>query len=363
MKDLEEIIEEPQGRMYTIQPVLWVALIMIIIMSGYELIKEFFFPELSKWESHTITIIFTSIIATIIGLLIIKKFSSLQKSLIDELKFRSKVEEKIQILNYELEEEIIRRTKELNEINEQLEKSLSDEKLLSELRIRTINLISHEYKSPLTVIANSAEIIDIYLYQKEYDKIYTPLNNIKTSISVLNTMIDDVLTFRLADDEKVHYEPTELIEFIKNKIEEMKIIDIGGHSFTFDTKVEKINILTDKKYIHLILSNLLINAMKFSPDKSTIYLKINENEHDIIIEIKDEGIGISEEDMNQLFQPFFKSKSHVGIESGTGLGLAISKKLTEQLHGVIHCESLLSKGTTFTIRLPKNIPPEINNLS
>jgi signal transduction histidine kinase len=110
-------------------------------------------------------------------------------------------------------------------------------------------------------------------------------------------------------------------------------------------------LVTDKRLLRNILLNLLGNAIKFSGEGSVISLEIRKTDDHLMLSIKDEGVGISEEDQQHLFASFFRGKNVVNIE-GTGLGLHIVKRYVNLLNGSIKLESKLNAGTTVSVELP-----------
>ncbi|MFM7573625.1 MAG: sensor histidine kinase, partial [Snowella sp.] len=108
----------------------------------------------------------------------------------------------------------------------------------------------------------------------------------------------------------------------------------------------------DPKLLRQILTNLLTNAIKYSPPGSNINLNLKIEELKLIFEIKDQGIGIPVDDLNKLFTTFHRA-TNTGNIQGTGLGLAIVKKCVDLHQGEIEVHSILNQGSTFTLRLPK----------
>ena len=107
-----------------------------------------------------------------------------------------------------------------------------------------------------------------------------------------------------------------------------------------------------------MLTNLLSNAIKYSPDAQDIKIRALASGDDIIIEIRDHGIGIDEEDLPKMFGKFFRAKTSVGI-AGTGIGLYLTKTLVEMHGGSISLQSMRGEGSTFTVRLPIAGPSKV----
>ena len=115
--------------------------------------------------------------------------------------------------------------------------------------------------------------------------------------------------------------------------------------------------MLDQRLMRQILSNLLSNAIKYSPGRKSIQVRLDLTGEALVLQVRDEGIGIPEADLKHLLEPFHRS-ANVGAISGAGLGLAIIKEAVELHEGAITVESQLNLGTTFTIRIPIASPPE-----
>ncbi len=109
--------------------------------------------------------------------------------------------------------------------------------------------------------------------------------------------------------------------------------------------------MIDEKLLRQIMGNLLSNAIKYSPDRSSVYVDLDCSKEKAVIQVRDEGIGIPEEDRERLFETFFRA-GNVGHTPGTGLGTAIIKQAVETHGGSVFFESEVNQGTQFTITLP-----------
>lgn len=126
----------------------------------------------------------------------------------------------------------------------------------------------------------------------------------------------------------------------------------NNHQIDLSIPEEEIIANVDRKLLESIINNLLINAIKYSPQNSKILFEITKQEHEIVIQVQDQGIGIPPQDQPQLFNSFHRA-SNVGNIPGTGLGLAIVKQSVELHKGTITFQSEVDKGTTFVITLPQ----------
>ncbi len=262
--------------------------------------------------------------------------------------------------NMKLTEEI-RREKEIEMI---LKESLNKEKELNELKTRFISTTSHEFRTPLTTIMSSSELIQRYRKKWSEDKIEVHLERIKATVDYLTNLLDDILTISRTDSGKIHYEPqkTDLCGLCEAIIQQAKIYSNEHHKFIFNYNVKEDIFILDQKLIRFILLNLLSNAFKYSPDGGNVTLEVSESGSNIIFKIRDEGIGIPESDKKYLCQPFHRC-SNVEDINGTGLGLSIVKKSVELHSGQFDYESEEGKGTNFTITIPASKENEKENIS
>lgn len=148
----------------------------------------------------------------------------------------------------------------------------------------------------------------------------------------------------------VSYAPIELLPMLERIVESHRQMDENKHRIVLLAKPGILN--ADAKLLEHIVSNLLSNALKYSPDHSTITLSVARNQNQWHFEIRDEGIGIPTDDLPRLFQPFTRA-SNVQDRPGTGLGLTIVKDYVELHGGQISVESSLGKGTTFRFSIPE----------
>nr|WP_277875201.1 sensor histidine kinase [Anabaena sphaerica] len=161
-----------------------------------------------------------------------------------------------------------------------------------------------------------------------------------------------------AEAEKIelHLEALDIIPFCRHLKEEIET-SISEHKINFSLELgEEISnnsliVQFDQKLLRQILTNILTNAIKYSPDHNVINFSLTQENNQIIFKISDRGLGIPEADQANLFAPFHRA-SNVGTISGTGLGLAIVKKCLDLHKGEISVDSRVGEGTTFTVRIP-----------
>ena len=242
---------------------------------------------------------------------------------------------------------------ELQEKNRKLAVSLEKEQELNQLKSRFISLVSHEFKTPLTTIMLSSNLLKRYGARMPPEKQTEELHVIEKAVHHMNTLLEDVLTISRGEAGKVEYqpEPTGVIELVQKLIKRFEALSQGKHEFVFSSQKADGEFLTDPKLLDHILSNLLSNAMKYSPQGGTISCELSEENAELIFRVRDEGIGISEADQQLLFEHFHRGENARHIQ-GTGLGLAIVKHLVEVHGGSIAVESTLNQGACFTVGIP-----------
>lgn len=270
-----------------------------------------------------------------------------------ELQLKDKQFE-LQKLNAELEEKVNERTLELKNKNEQLETALTREKELNEFKSRIVTTISHEFRTPMTTIMSSAEIMERLLNKDQpKDKIFRHTNLVKDSVAELIELLNDVLLSEKFDSGKyeVELESIDLDAFIEDFVYKTKIGIGKSHKFLPKIESSLGAFKTDRKLMRHILSNLLSNAFKYSEKNTEVILAISKNAQTIDIEVIDQGMGMSQETISMIFDSFYRAKNVTNIE-GTGMGLSILSKAIKQLHGEISVKSELEKGSTFLVKLP-----------
>lgn len=270
----------------------------------------------------------------------------------------SKVEEKTNELN-ELREKNYYLQKEIaahQRLEHELCKTLTQEKGISELKSNIISMVSHEYRTPLTTILSSAELLEHYSHKWTQEKRNRHLQRIQTSVNHLTQLVSDVLLVSKAEVGKQEFNPSslDLATFCSQLVEEIQITTGSFHSINFVSLCSCREVYLDKKLLRQMLTNVLVNAIKYSPQGGSIQFELvceHEKASSVTFRIRDQGIGIPLKDRARLFDAFYRS-SNVGQISGTGLGLAIVKKCVEFHGGQIDLESEVNLGTTFTITLP-----------
>ncbi len=252
-----------------------------------------------------------------------------------------------------LEQRVLERTAELQQAQEALTVALAQEKEFSELKSRIITTISHEYRTPLTTIASSADLLEVYRYKWDDAKQLKHFQRIQDTVKHMTDLVNDVLFLNQAEFEKLSCNPTplNLVAFFQDLIDERQAAIGDKHYLIFTSNGEDRQFLGDPKLLRQILTNLLDNAIKYSPDGGTVSLDLTIEETQVIFSCLDEGIGIPLEEQQDLFNAFSRA-TNVGTIGGTGLGLSIVKKCVDLHKGEIAVDSVEGIGTKFAVTLP-----------
>ena len=275
--------------------------------------------------------------------------------------------DKLKKLNQDLEQKVADRTKELAQMVNKLEKAyakrqkaeedakeaLKKEKELNELKSRFVSMASHEFRTPLSTILSSVNLLEKYGNDSKYDeKRVKHFERITSNVRNLTSILNDFLSLDKLQEGKIecYKEAFNIKDLFTTIVEEQNDQLKNGQSMAFTFFGEQ-NVHLDKHLIKNIALNLLSNAIKYSDEDKEIKLDVDVLEKKVIIKIRDQGIGIPEDDKQHMFERFFRAKNATNIQ-GTGLGLTIVKRYLDLMNGTIDFESEYMEGTTFIIKIP-----------
>lgn len=251
------------------------------------------------------------------------------------------------LLSYteDLELKIMQRT-------EDLEKALLQEKQLGELKSRFVTMASHEFRTPLSSILSSAELLAHYLANGNITKGQKNVDRIKTSVHHLTTILNDFLNLGKLEAERieVHKKTINIKEWLTEVLEEVNPILKDGQTIQITQQIVD-TLSMDAYLVKSILFNLLSNASKYSPPKAPIQLALTQKENQLRIAVTDIGMGIPQAEHANLFTRFYRASNVENIQ-GTGLGLNIVKRYVELMKGTVRFDSEEGKGSRFEIQLP-----------
>ncbi len=248
------------------------------------------------------------------------------------------------------------------ELETEIRHALEAQKELAEMRSQFITTVSHEFRTPLSVILAATEFLERNGDRASSEKKQKRFQRIKTAIQDMVALLDDVVFVGKSEAGKLELAPEvfDVEAFCRHLAEEIRIGH--GHDGTIEVVIVQTtpdlyrHACLDRKLLRQILSNLLSNALKYSPPPRKVRFELDSaiaetGTPTFIFRVRDWGIGIPPEDRERLFESFYRGKN-VGAIAGTGLGLKIVRDCVQAHGGTIDFESTLGKGTIFTVTLP-----------
>lgn len=238
----------------------------------------------------------------------------------------------------------------------ELSQSLEQAKELIKLRANFVSIICHQFRTPLNVISFSNSLLKRNISKWKTRKILLSLKQIQTAVTDINQVLDNILFFFKMESSNmiVEHKNVDLVKFCKKIIKKILIIN-GDKNINIENMGKCSAVWIDEKILEPILSNLLDNALKYSPANSVVDFIVDCDPQQIKFQIRDKGIGIPDINQDKLFEPFYRG-SNVEKIPGTGLGLSIVKTLVDLYGGEITVSSEVGVGTTFTLVLPSFKP-------
>ncbi len=295
-------------------------------------------------------------------------------SLVIDISVRKQAQQEIKKLNNELEGKIQVRTKELEEsilnlqnANKALEleikkrkeaenrikNALQKEKELNELKTKFLSLVSHEFKTPLSGILTSVVLAGKYKLEEQQEKREKHLSTIKNKVHYLDNILNDFLSIERLESGKATYKFSNfsLSKLINEVVYNANVTLKSGQNIHYPRNLEDIMLHQDEKILELVLSNMLSNAIKYSPENSLIKFNVHTKGNKIYFKVTDQGIGIPQKDQKHIFERYFRAENAL-LNQGTGIGLNIAKVHLENLGGTINFKSEENTGTEFIVELP-----------
>lgn len=235
----------------------------------------------------------------------------------------------------------------------------SKEKEIDRMKTEFVSVASHQLRTPLTGIKWYTELLGSEGNENLSNEQRVFIKNIEENADRMIDLVNDLLDVSRIDMGKkfsIEKESVNLIQLLKDVI-----IQLSQYAKVKDIRIEildklpnQVNILADPKKISQVFYNILSNAVKYSPEKSIVKVKVEDKNGSIIFSAEDNGVGIPESEKNKIFTKFFRAKNvSNGSYDGTGLGLYIVKAIVEGHNGKVWFESRDGEGTTFYVELPK----------
>ncbi len=248
---------------------------------------------------------------------------------------------------------IIRDLTERQRAEQQIKTTLAREQELSQMKTRFISTASHEFRTPLATMLSSAELIERYGERWDATKRARHLRMIQNSALHMNQMLDDVLAIGRAQAGRdgLCPAPLDLDQFCQDIVDQLQHTAREGQMIRYHSTGLDAPVALDVTHMRHILTNLLSNALKYSPGGQDVQFSVERTNGHLTLVVADQGISIPKADQARLFEAFQRA-SNVGTIAGTGLGLAIVKRSVELHGGTIGFDSAPGVGTTFTVTLP-----------
>ncbi len=218
-----------------------------------------------------------------------------------------------------------------------------------------VSMVSHELRNPLNVISFSSNLLKTHGDRWKPAKVKNYLERVQRGVDTLSLLIDEWLILDKVDKKKLKPEPKpfHLEQFCDNLICDLQLGNDNHQQIEFLYPADDPWVILDRRILQLILTNLLENAIKYSPEGKAIDFTVTCDREEVTFKIEDRGIGIKQSDLKQLFEPFYRG-TNVDNIPGHGLGLAVVKKLVKLSGGEINVVSELGKGTQFIISFPQS---------
>ena len=262
-------------------------------------------------------------------------------------------------VNEDLENKVMQRTQALEEIltelqlsRNELQAAVKKELKLNEMKSNFISTVSHEFRTPLTSILSSLYLVSQYCQKNDVENHAKHINRITGSVNYLTDLLNDMLSINILEEKKqsLHPELYNINSFMSELHQELKSFKKEKQKIVFNHSGQ-LEMYQDKKILKHIINNLVSNALKFSEAGKSIFISSEIDNSTLTITVRDNGIGIPEKDIENLFQRFYRGSNTANIQ-GTGLGLCIISDYLKMLDGTIDIKSKLSMGTTVTVSIP-----------
>lgn len=295
-------------------------------------------------------------------------------ALVVDVSVRKKHENEILELNSQLEEKVLKRTRELRNVVDELKAvnnrleaenkrrveaerkaktALKKEIELNELKTKFLSLVSHEFKTPLSGILTSTMLLGKYKLTEQQKNRDKHIKTITDRVHYLNNILNDFLSIdKLETGEiKYNFKDFKLSKVLNEVVYNCNLLLKEGQRIKYPDNIDEMSMFQDEKIVELALSNLVNNALKYSPENTTIDIGVKQDVSETTFLISDEGIGIPENDQKNIFNRYFRAENAL-LTQGTGIGLNIVKTHLENLGGTIKFKTEQNRGTTFIITIP-----------
>jgi len=224
---------------------------------------------------------------------------------------------------------------------------------LSRLKSRFVSMTSHEFRTPISVIMSSAEMLEAYADKWSVQKKANHFARIRNAALQMMEMLDAILVIGRSDAGLLEFNPKPLLiePFCVSVVEAVSLANTQSQRVRYAGTPGVLPVIADESLLRHMLENLLGNALKYSPNGGEVRLDVTRENDELVFDVRDQGIGISAEDQEHLFDTFNRG-SNVGTIAGTGLGLAIVRRAVQLHGGTLSLHSEVGMGSCFTVRIP-----------
>jgi len=234
-----------------------------------------------------------------------------------------------------------------------LQRALKDEQQINQRSARVLSVIAHEFRTPLTTILTSVDILDRYGDKLTTEKKQERYQTIRNLIWYLNDTVQDARSIMIQDEPLTLKRASfDILAFTRQIINDMSQLAKEGQTIhlEIETQNEQELVFWDESLVRRVFMNLLSNAISYSQD--AIHCRLQCTATTMVLHVQDQGMGISEEDQQHIYEPFYRGKNAEFIH-GTGIGLFVIQQSVQAHEGTIDCQSRLGEGTIFIIELPR----------
>jgi PAS domain S-box-containing protein len=281
---------------------------------------------------------------------------------LEEPEGRLEFEARIALIGPEQVLVIVRDVTERKRREELLRATLSRERQLGELKTRFMRLMSHEFRTPLSVILTSNDLLARISTTMAAEKRERYFGIIRSQVHHLTRILDDILMVSKAESVglDLHRQPLRLEAYCRSVVEEF-IATAPDNNIIFAARDADCIVNLDERMMRQALVNLLANAVKYSRAGSPVYFDVACDDEQMIIQIRDSGIGVPVEDQEHLFTVFHRAQN-IDYRPGAGLGLVIVRHVVRGHGGDVTCQSEVGVGSTFTVTIPRvHIPASLDH--
>ena len=253
-----------------------------------------------------------------------------------------------------------RKVNEVRREKAEIEQALAEEQMLNGLQRQFVSMVSHEFRTPLAIVDGNAQRLMRRIDNLEPDKLKASLTKIRKSVARMTGLMESVLSVARLESGQIEFRPaemdlTDLLTDLCHSHQEL----FPDRNFRIDIDRLTVPVRGDEKLLCQVFSNLMSNAVKYSPENIEIRVEAwTDAAGYAVISVQDQGLGIPPEELDKLFERFFRASTSTGI-AGTGIGLHLVKHLIDLHDGEIAVSSCVGEGSTFTVKLPPIAAPAV----